>query len=132
MKSHKQIVCSLYKQALNTSKDWIHDRRAFRIYAMCIRAAFDRRKSETSPQKIDTYLQATRALLLYWEHDSPITCKYPFSTQHYLIPRPTFSRRCYGRKRSEFFPGGKNCNFITGSFWNMVIEKCGARIGRRK
>lgn len=74
MSEHQRLVCKLYKQAINTTKDWVHDRRAYRIYALCIRAAFDRRKEETNTEKIELIVAATKKILLHWKHDNPIVC----------------------------------------------------------
>ena len=69
-------VCRLYKRALRCSHDWIVDRIEWRVYALAIRAAFDRRKDEQDPAKVAHFIKLTEELLTYWKHDVPYICNH--------------------------------------------------------
>ena len=73
---HAQKVCRLFKQAINTSRDWVlPNRRLLRVYIMAIRRAFDRRKDISDERELASLVDATENLLNHWKHETPYVCK---------------------------------------------------------
>jgi NADH dehydrogenase (ubiquinone) 1 beta subcomplex subunit 9 len=69
--SHTRVVRSLYRRALKTSRHWAFHHHLWRPMALAIRAEFDEKKKEESPNLIRKYIQEAENELEEWRHPDP-------------------------------------------------------------
>ncbi|XP_023242901.1 NADH dehydrogenase [ubiquinone] 1 beta subcomplex subunit 9-like [Centruroides sculpturatus] len=71
IRTHRQRVCSLYKQALRTADDWSHDKPSFRLASAMIRQRFEESKNETDVRKAKQLLEAGEEEVFRAQHYQP-------------------------------------------------------------
>merc|ERR1711934_277580 len=86
--SHRARVCSLYKQALVTQRNWAIDRDTFNHEALKTQATFRSRMGETNQAIISEYVAEAERLLAHYKHPDPYIIPTLFGGSKYMRNPP--------------------------------------------